>query len=398
MIAFDLGDELELVVQSAQRFAQNDLRPAARAAAQSRQVPEAVVQRFVQMGLGLCDLPEGLGGMGLGYVGQTAIAECLASGDLGLSLALPQAGAFGRLLGLLGSPQQQRAILAPFVRSPQCTWSAVALGEAQASPNGLMHTRAVRQKDMYLLQGRKNFVLQAGVCDCLIVLAQIKEDCGFAGVGAFVVPRMAQGVTVGERHVLVGLDVLNGADVTLNDVRVDASMRLGEGDLLPLLDRFFAGEAALHAAQAVGVAQSAYRYALAYAQERQAFGKPIAHFQTIAFLLADMFMQVEAARTLVQYAAWSLDTQQGDAICRAHQARAQADEVAFFCTDNAVQILGGHGYIQDHPVEQWMRDARALALLHGSREVSDTRVAAALLGTPVTADLLPLNHIQPVWS
>ncbi len=398
MIAFDLGEELELVAQSAQRFADTELRPAARAAAASRQVPEAMILKFVQIGLGLCDLPEHLGGMGLGFVGQTAIQEVLAGGDAGLSLALPQAGAMGRLLTLLGDPQQQRTFLAPFVQNPQRTWSAVALSEAAPASNGLLHTRAVRQKDQYLIAGRKNFVLQASVCDHLIVLAQVDEDRGMAGMGAFMVPRQTPGVSVTERQTLVGLDVVNGADVVLKDVRVDASMRLGEGDLLPKLDRFFAGESLLHAARAVGVAQSAYQYALAYAQERHAFGKPIAHFQSIAFLLADMFMQLEAARTLVQYGAWALDKQTSDAICRAHQARAQADEMAFFCTDNAVQILGGHGYIQDHPVEKWMRDVRALALLHGSREVSETRAAAALVDAPLTYDLLPLGHIQPVWS
>ena len=398
MIAFDLGEELDLVVQTAQRFADADLRPAARAASASRQVPETIVQKFVQMGLGLCDLPEHFGGMGLGLVGQTAIQEVLAGGDAGLNLALPQAGAMGRLLTLLGDPQQQRAFLAPFVQHAQRTWSAVALSESQPSNNGLLHTKAVRQKDQYLLHGRKSFVLQAGVCDHLIVLAQVNEDRGMAGIGAFMVPRHTAGVSVAERQTLVGLDVVNGADVVLHDVRIDAGMRLGEGDLMPKLDHFFAAESLLHAAQAVGVAQSAYAYALAYAQERHAFGKPIAHFQSIAFLLADMFMQLEAARTLVQYGAWAMDSQTPDAICRAHQARAQADEMAFFCTDSAVQILGGHGYIQDHPVEKWMRDVRALALLHGSREVSETRAAADLVNAPLTYDLLPLGHIQPVWS
>ena len=206
------------------------------------------------------------------------------------------------------------------------------------------------------------------------------------------VPRRTQGVSVTERQTLVGLDVVNAADVILADVRVDASMRLGDGDLLDKLDSFYAGESLLHASRAVGVAQSAYQYAPGLcARAASLRASPLRIFKASLSCSRICTCKSNPRAHWFSMALGPWTPQASDAICRAHQARAQADEMAFFVTDSAVQILGGHGYIQDHPVEKWMRDVRALALLHGSREISETRAAAALVDAPVTYDLLPLG-------
>jgi acyl-CoA dehydrogenase len=149
---------------------------------------------------------------------------------------------------------------------------------------------------------------------------------------------------------------------------------------------------------AVGMARAAYEYALKYSEERIAFGKPIGHFQAIAFTMSDMAMAVDAARWLVWRAATELD-QGRDGRAECAMAYSHALETAMFAADWAVQILGGHGYICDHPVEKWMRDAKTLALWAGSREFANAVVADAIVGaTPAVCDRLPVHDIQPVYT
>ena len=398
MISFDLGEELDLIRQSASRFAQEQLRGAARSAERARQVPQALCQAFAELGLGSVTLAENLGGLGLGAVAAVCVAESLAEGDPALALALPQAGAFAALLQALGTAEQQRTWLQAFAEQPHGTWGAVAFTERGGPAVGVA-TKAMRQGSGFLLQGQKDFVLHAALADRVVVLAQLEGE-GDSGLAAFVMHTADAGLKWGELERTVGLEAVRVGSLQLDNVRVDGTQRLGSGHILPALDAFFARQSLHAAALSVGTAQAAYAYALKYAQDRQAFGKPVAHFQSIAFLLSDMLMQTDAARWLTRYAAWACDQGREDALLLMQQARALADEAVSFVTDNAVQILGGHGYIQDHPVEKWMRDAKALALLHGSRESADCRSAAALLGEPAapTLDLLPLGSLQPIWT
>lgn len=397
MISFQTSDELSLVADSAGRFAQEKLRPAGRAAERARAVPQGLRTAFAELGLGLVELPESLGGMALGLGAAALVAESLAVGDLGLAMALPQPGAFGRLLQLLGTPAQQQTWLAAFADQAANTYGAVAFGETVATGSS-QSTRALRRGDSYILRGKKEFVLHAGLADRYIILAQLDEKAGLPGAALFIINATTPGLKIETRQSLLGLEVVHGASIVLEDVHLPTSQRLGEGDLTATLDRFFAEEGLINAARAVGLAHASYTYALDYAKERRAFGKPVAHFQSIAFLLADMLMAVDSARLLVRHAAWAAEHHEPDALARLHGARAHADETAFFVTDNAVQILGGHGFVQDHPVEKWMRDAKTLALCYGSRECSDVRAGAAILDTPVSADLLPLGPIQPTWT
>ncbi len=396
MIAFDLGDDVDLLAAAAAKLAPK-LREAARAAERERQVPPALKAAYAEQGLGLVELPESAGGAGLGLLPAAVVTEALSVGDAALALAMPQPGAFGRLVRLVGNEAQKHEWLAAFSEKPTAAQGAVAFSEAHTPP-GRVDTRAVKQGGQWLISGRKDFVLHSVVATRVAVLAQVEEGNGLRGAGVFALPTKTAGIRVLPSETWVGLEVVQGGSIEFHDVRAPLQARLGEGDLSAQLDRFFAEEGLLHAARAVGLAEAAYSYALAYAGERKAFGKPIAHFQSIAFLLSDMLMQVEASRWLLRHAAWAADHAHPDAVSLLHAARAQADEAAFFVTDNAVQILGGHGYIQDHPVEKWMRDAKALALVGGSLESADLRSAAHLLGEPWRDDLLPVDLLQPVWT
>jgi alkylation response protein AidB-like acyl-CoA dehydrogenase len=187
--------------------------------------------------------------------------------------------------------------------------------------------------------------------------------------------------------------------LTFDGVFVPEANRLrGRGGaFVPSLGRLFARAALATAARQVGLARAAYEYALAYTQERHAFGKPVAHFQSIAFTLADMLMDVESARPMVWRAAVELDAGR-EAPALVAKAAAHANEAAWRVADNAVQLLGGAGYIQDYPVEKWLRDTKALALFAPPDQLQQLAVAASLLGPVAASDALPSSAIQPIFT
>ncbi len=407
MFCFELDEDTQLLVDGARRFGLDVLRPAARVAEKTRQVPAEVCSKFADLGLGAICLPETLGGLGGSLCTQVCVQMALAEGDAAQALALPQPGPFGRLLQALKPPEALlTAALQPFVDAPHSACAALACSEVgcpDLPADTLLTTRAMAHPDGYLLRGSKDFVLGHAGCHHVLVLAQLGEGPaaqGISGAAFFLLPGDAKGMRFANRETLVGLEVLHGGKLTLEDVLVPRQACLGAGNLLNVLDDFYAQEGLLVAASLAGLMQASYTYALAYAQGRQAFGKPIAYFQSIAFLLADMHMQCESLKWSVTHAAWSCQQGTPDAMYLMQQARAQAEEAAFFVTDQAVQILGGHGYIQDHPVEKWMRDARMLSTMYGSGHNARCRAAHALLHghAACSSELLPLGCVQPVWT
>jgi alkylation response protein AidB-like acyl-CoA dehydrogenase len=223
---------------------------------------------------------------------------------------------------------------------------------------GALETRAVRRDGNYVLTGSKCNVPYAAESSWLLVYASLDGE-----TRAFLVKQGAPGLVIGEREPNMGIKALPLYAVELRDCRVPANQRLGGEDganVSALLDATRVAWAAL----AVGVGRATYEYALDYARNRKAFGEAIGQRQAIAFMLAEMATEIEAARLLVWEAAWLLD--EGRVASReAYLARNLADDMALMVADRAVQILGGHGYIRDHPVELWLRDARAFAVLDG---------------------------------
>jgi acyl-CoA dehydrogenase len=210
----------------------------------------------------------------------------------------------------------------------------------------------------YRITGEKVLVPFADQAPAILVYAGLDGQ-----TEAFVVPSGAEGLSVGERDQLLGFRALPTFHLSLDAVRVDAASRLGNGETgmgLPL-----AASQVGVAAMAVGLSQSALDYALAYAKEREAFGRPIAQKQSIAFMLAEMAIETEAIRLMVWEAAWQLDEGLPEAIRSAYLALTGAADMAMMVTDRAVQTLGGHGYIREHPVARWMRNARGVSNLVG---------------------------------
>jgi alkylation response protein AidB-like acyl-CoA dehydrogenase len=214
-----------------------------------------------------------------------------------------------------------------------------------------------------VIDGAKCVVPLATKADAILVYATANPHAGLAAVEGFMVPRDAPGLTVSEREKNMGIKGLETYELTLKDCRVGAEARLGGGKDINFT-RLLSESRVAMAAMATGVARAAYEYARAYAKERKAFGVAIATKQAIAFMLAEMAIEIDATRLLVWEAASRLDKGE-DALKESYQARNYAAQSSLTVADNAVQVLGGHGYIREHPVEMWLRNARAFAVYDG---------------------------------
>jgi alkylation response protein AidB-like acyl-CoA dehydrogenase len=245
-------------------------------------------------------------------------------------------------------------------------------------------------------------VIGAGQSDLTVVFAQLNPDAGWEGVGAFVVlgrPGAARSHRVGDRHDLLGLSAVPVGEVIFEEHLVPEEDRLrGGGDLIAASGRLFARLQLQTAARQVGLARAAYEYALEFTQERRAFGKVVAHFQAVSFTLAEMLMEVDAARLLLWQAAATADRGTLD-LRRCAEAALAASAASFTVADGCVQLLGGAGYIQDYPAEKWLRESKALALLSGSAELWQQIVSSEALGVSMTGDPpLPGPALQPVLT
>jgi len=359
MYGFQPSEDQRTLVEAVHRFAVRELRPHLRTADEAGALPESTTRSGWELGLLPASLPEAFGGFGeRSAVTGALAAEELGWGGLAGALALMAPNLVALPILLEGSPQQRQELLPSFAADAYQQGSAALMEPRYDFDAGALETRAVRRDGSYVLSGSKCNVPCAAESSWLLVYASLDGE-----TRAFLVKQGAPGLVIGERERNMGVNALPLYGVDLRDCVVPASQRLGgedRGDVSVLIDASRVAWAAL----AVGVARAAYEYALDYARERKAFGEAIAQRQAIAFMLAEMATEIEAARLLVWEAAWLLD-QGRDASREAYLARNLADDMALMVADRAVQVLGGHGYIRDHPVELWLRDARGFAVLEG---------------------------------
>jgi alkylation response protein AidB-like acyl-CoA dehydrogenase len=359
MLDFTLDQEQDMLERTIRRFAEERMRKVFRDAEEEGRLSRQVVQAGWEIGLLPTGLPEAYGGFGE-YSAVTNVigVEELAWGDLALTLAILTPNLVAIPLMLAGTPEQQEQYLPQFAGAePPAVTAALVEPRIQWNPRKLQ-TTAVRDSDSYVLNGTKTFVPLAGDAELFLVYAA--ED----GINqAFLVPADTDGLAIGEREKVMGVHALPLFRLDLDHVRAPAENRLGAEagiDFGLLLNH---SRLALGAA-AVGVARAGYEYAREYAKQRVQFGEPIAHRQSIAFMLAEMAIDVESARLLVWEAAWKLD--QGQDITREATVMKQfVDRVVLDTADRAVQALGGYGYIREYPVELWLRNARAFVHFDG---------------------------------
>ncbi|MGH7297277.1 MAG: acyl-CoA dehydrogenase family protein, partial [Polyangiaceae bacterium] len=372
MISFEPTDDQKMVRDSVIQFAARTLRPRIREFERARALPDDVLEAAHAMGLPLAAFPETVGGSGLGVVTQVLIEEELAHGDPAAAFALSGPGAYGWAALLFGGPELGKQLIAPFLGDgAHARFGAVAWGERKAAPDhaGFV-TRAEKSAGGWTLHGEKSYVLHADRAQSFIVFAQVDASKGWDGVGAFVVPRDARGLRILPRLDTLGLDAASFGGVALDGVEVPEPSRLPHAGDVQRLASFFATQGLLVAARAVGLARAAFEVTRDYCEQRKAFGKPVGHFQAVAFTLADRSMELEAARAMVWRAAslWDAVAKGGagadERAALLHTAWAVSFclEAAMRAGDDAVQLHGGSGFMRDYPVEKWMRDAKQLQL------------------------------------
>lgn len=361
MYSFEPTEEQQMLMDAVGKYAANDLRPSAREAEEGGELPRRLIGKGWEMGLLQASIPEAYGGFGerSAVTGVLAVEE-MAFGDLAGTLAVLTPSLFAMPILLAGSEEQKRAYLPKVIESEWSPYTAALIEYAfDFDPNALKTTATLHDEE-YVLNGEKAFVPFAKDAQAFLIYADLDGQ-----TQGFILEKDFTGLTIAdEREKLMSLKALPLYRVKLDHVKVPITNRLGgaEGhDFDPIL----AAMRIATAASAIGVAKAAFEYSMNYAKEREAFGVKIAQKQAIAFMLAEMRTEIEASRLLTWEAAWKLDQGKGDASTEAYLACTGAADMAMMVTDRAVQILGGHGYIREHPVEMWMRNGRGLATFTG---------------------------------
>ena len=361
MYSFEPTEEQHMLVEAVGKYAANDLRVAAREAEEGGELPRKLIGKGWEIGLLQASIPESYGGFGerSAVTGVLAVEE-LAFGDLAGALAVMTPSLFATPILLAGSEQQKQTYLPKVIEGEWSPYTAALIEYTfDFDPNALKTTATLKGEE-YVLSGEKAFVPFAKDAEAILVYANLDGQ-----TQGFIVPKESAGLTFGEeREKLMSLNALPLYRLKLEDVKVPAGHRLG-GAAGHAFEPILASMRVATAAAAVGVANAAFEYSMNYAKEREAFGVKIAQKQAIAFMLAEMRTEIEASRLLAWEAAWKLDQGKEDAFTEAYLASTSAADMAMMVTDRAVQILGGHGYIREHPVEMWMRNGRGFAMFTG---------------------------------
>jgi alkylation response protein AidB-like acyl-CoA dehydrogenase len=407
MISFEPTEDQKLMVESVATFARSTLRPRIREFEKERGVSEAVRKTAHELGLGLVALPESIGGAGLGMMTAALLEEEVAWGEPSAGFAFGGPGAFGFAVLELGTTEQARAALEPFTAaSGHSCFGAVAWGEAKPNKERAgFSTTATKTDAGWTLDGAKAYVVNADRAEHFVVFAQVDVATGWRGLGAFLVDKSAKGLKVLERETTLGLDAVSFGGLELAGVVVPDSARLlGGTDFNAAMVRFFARNALVIAARGVGLSRAAFDVTREYVDGRKAFGKPIGHFQSVAFTVADRAMDVDAGRGLVWRAASAWDVydagdrnakDEKECLLRSAHAIAFVHEAAMRCGDDGVQLHGGAGFMRDFPVEKLMRDAKQIGLCGMTAEHADQLAGAVAIGAPIDPGLvLPTPETQ----
>ncbi len=360
MYSFEPNEEQQMLIETIRRFAVNDLRAKAHDADEEAAFSPKIIEKGWELGFLQASIPEDLGGFGeRSAVTGVLAAEEMAFGDLAGALAVMTPGLFALPVAVLGSQDQKKTYL-PDIAEGEWQPFTSAMIEPSFDFDALdMRTVARVDGDDYLLDGEKVYVPFASDAQNILVYANLEGK-----TQGFILKRDAAGLQIGERQKLMGINALPLYSLKLSGVRVTREDRLGgiDGhDFAPIID----SSRVAMAAMAIGLSKAAFEYSRDYAKDRDVFGMKVAQKQAIAFMLAEMATEIEAIRLLTWEAAWMIDQAKPDASKQAYLALLGAADMAMMVADRAVQILGGHGYIREHPVELWMRNARGIATFNG---------------------------------
>lgn len=380
-ISFELSDEQRQFQELAHQFAENEIRPVAPKYDETEEFPWEVIEKAHKLGLLTYSFPEEYGGAGVtSSVTGCIVTEELAWGCAGVTTAMGGTGLCAAPILIAGNAQQKAKYLTRLADPKQLRLGAYAITEPDAGSDvASLRTTAKKVSGGYILNGTKHFITNGGIADVYVIFATIDPSRRADGITAFIVEK-EMGIKPGKKEKKMGIRASHTAQIHLEDVFVPEENRLGEeGEGFLIAMRTFEHTRPLVASMAVGVARAAYEYALDYAQQREQFGRAIAKFQAIGFMLADMATKIDAARLLAWRAAWMLD-QHLPVNKEASMAKAFAADMAMEVTTDALQILGGVGYMRDYPVEKWMRDAKIMQIYEGTSQIQRVVISRMLTG------------------
>ncbi len=371
----DLTEEQKLLQKTVREFAEAEVKPLARELDETGKFPRETFKKAAELGLTGIAFPDEYGGAGFDHISYAIVIEEIsrACASTGVILSV-QNSLFCDPIYRFGTEEQKKKFLAPYARGEKI--GCYALTEPQAGSNAAaLQTKAVRYFDKYVINGTKAWITNGGAADGAIVYVNTAPEKGEKGITALLVEKGTPGFKVGKEEKKLGINATACTELSFTDCEVPVGNRIGdEGQgYIVALATLDGGRIGI-ASQAVGIAQGAFDEALKYSQERTAFEQPIANFQAIQFMLADMATEIDAARLLARKAAWKQDTGARFSL-EAATAKLFASEMCTRVTHKAIQVHGGNGYSREYPVERMYRDARVTEIYEGTSEIQRLVIA-----------------------
>jgi alkylation response protein AidB-like acyl-CoA dehydrogenase len=390
----DLNDDQKALQEWVHGFALNVMRPAAHEWDEREETPWPIIEEAAKIGIYGIDFMANAVSDPTGISMMLSLEE-LAWGDAGICMALMGTTLAVAAIMANGTPEQQMTWV------PQCYGTAFGVSEPDAGSDvSSLRTRAVydQASDEWVLNGTKTWITNGGIANLHVIVASVDPGLGSRGQASFIVPEGTKGIRMGQKFKKMGIRASHTAEVVLEECRVPGACLLGGKERLDeKLARVregkkASGQAAMATfeatrpavgAQALGIARAAYEYSLDYAKERKQFGRAIIENQGIAFKLADMKTRIDAARLLVWRASWMAATRKPFLNGEGSMSKLYAGETAVKVTEEAIQILGGYGYVREYPVERWHRDSKIYTIFEGTSEIQRLIIARAISGVHI---------------
>jgi len=382
---FALSDEQKQVRDEVRKFAENEIKPVATEYDREEKFPHEVLDKAAELGFVGSNVPMEYGGIGYDYLTNVIIVEELFAADPGIGLSISSAAFGADALDAFGTEEQKEEYLRPVATGEAIMGSAISEPDVGSDVSSVS-TAAEKDGDEWVINGNKMWITNGSVGDFFVVLCQTDPEAEgrYNGFSQIIVESDRDGFEAEKITGKLGIRASDTAELIFDDVRVPEENLLGtRGAGFLQLMQFFDETRTAVAAQGVGIARGAAERALDYAQEREQFGRPISEFQAIQHKLADMHTKTEAARQLTYKSAWSVDHADDQLTQLASMAKEYASRVAVDVTDEAVQIHGGAGYVNDFDVERFYRDAKITQIYEGTTEIQKNIIARELLGKGV---------------
>ncbi len=372
--------ERQLAVRDiARKLARERIAPIAAECDEKQEVPQEIIDAIAKSDLCRVYFPEEYGGLGGGVVELCIATEELSRACGGIALVFAATALCVQPILLAGSPEQKKKFLPPLAEGFKT--GAFCVSEPDSgSEAGAVKTTAVKDGDHWVLNGTKQWITNAGVADTYTILASTNKARGTRGASFFIVDKGTPGLSFGKKENKLGIRASSTRQVIMDNCRIPQDRLLGkEGEGFIIAVKTFDHARPGVSAQAVGIAQGALDDAIAYARQREQFGKPIVSFQGIQFMLADMATQLEAARALLYLVARNIDAGSKDFAKGSAMTKLFSSDMAMKVTTDAVQVFGGYGYMREFPVEKRMRDAKITQIYEGTNEIQRNVIAMHLI-------------------